>query len=877
MSVDSVFGILPGKTGDGGAYLPLWMHMEDTAAVMEYLCLHRVSDSVISACGMNAECFRKISVFLAYVHDIGKCTPLFASKILMFSKDRQRQMEAEGLFLPAALDYYEAKKSPHAFAGEEILRALHYPSGIYSVVGAHHGKPSSKNLLNVSQLDEYPRNYYGEDRALWEQLRSAFLSKALMRSGYSDARELPVLSQCAQLLLCGLVIQADWIASNPLYFPLLSAEEIGTPALYPNRSALALSRLNLPERWKSGSEALEIPALYQKRFGFLPNSMQSQVAELIQTASNPGLILLEARMGTGKTEAALIAAEILNRRSGCGGVFFGLPTQATSNGIFPRLAEWTKNISEDETHSIRLVHGMAEFNEDYLSLFHGTAHTDDEEVGGLSVHPWFSGKKQALLADFVVGTVDTALMSALRQKHIMLRHLGLCGKVVVIDECHAYDAYMGEFLCCMLRWLGAYHVPVVLLSATLPHRSKEKLLAAYTGNKKTKLSYSTAYPSAAWTDGVDIHTRQLTDDTPPLTVNTRRLSDEELVQNLTEALHDGGCAGIIVNTVKRAQAIGNALKRRMPGKEVCVYHAQYLAEERVRREKELTDRVGKHSTPQSRNNVIIVGTQVLEQSLDIDFDYLVSDLCPIDLLLQRMGRLHRHKRIRPHKLTEPVCAVLYADGEFEKGAERIYGTWLLRQTREQLPTQIRLPEDISELVNRVYAAPDIPTPEWEQFETKAELKGSKAKNWILAKPQASKKEALNSIKGMLDYVVETEKHAEATVRDALPSIDVLVLLTADDAHLKLVSGASELTFRMDSVPSEQEARKIAMQRLRLPFLFCVGEQLDRTVSVLEAENAERVPIWQDSPWLKGELIFMLDENGEKSFADITSDTIANWD
>ena len=150
----------------------------------------------------------------------------------------------------------------------------------------------------------------------------------------------------------------------------------------------------------------------------------------------PGILVLEAQMGVGKTEAALAAAEILAARFEEGGLYFGLPTQATANGIFDRLKGWAVTQSEEVVHTIRLAHGMAELNEEYRALFQGQAHTQEEaQEDGLLVHSWFQGSKQALLADFVIGTVDQLLLAGLKQKHIMLRHLGLAGKIVIVDEC----------------------------------------------------------------------------------------------------------------------------------------------------------------------------------------------------------------------------------------------------------------------------------------------------------------------------------------------------------------------------------------------------------------------------------------------------------
>lgn len=289
----------------------------------------------------------------------------------------------------------------------------------------------------------------------------------LRAAGFASLEDLPVLSIPQELLLTGMLIMADWIASNTSFFPLLSVEDLGSEALYPKRFVSGWKRIHLPDPWQTPSYIPMDKDSFQNRFGFSPNEVQQAVLDVAASMETPGLLILEAQMGVGKTEAALAAAETFAAKWGAGGLFFGLPTQATANGIFGRLTTWAQTQSEDTVHSIRLAHGMAELNEDYRELFPGRALVEkDIPEEGVYVHPWFQGHKQALLADFVIGTVDQLLLVALKQRHLMLRHLGVAGKVVVIDEVHACDAYMDTYLDRALSWLGRYHVPV---SCSLPH------------------------------------------------------------------------------------------------------------------------------------------------------------------------------------------------------------------------------------------------------------------------------------------------------------------------------------------------------------------------------------------------------------------------
>src|SRR5690606_31927012 len=224
--------------------------------------------------------------------------------------------------------------------------------------------------------------------------------------------------------------------------------------------------------------------------------------ELARRMSSPGLMLIEAPMGEGKTEAALAVAEVFAARSGAGGVFVALPTMATGNAMFPRMLQWLRRLPDvagGGLQSVMLAHSKAALNEDFGELVRAGRRTvagvehdgrgdewrprSDRRASSaeLVAHQWLHGRKKAMLSSFVVGTVDQLLFMGLKSRHLALRHLALAGKVVVIDEAHAYDAYMNSYLDRVLSWLGAYRVPVVVLSATLPAARRRELAAAYAG------------------------------------------------------------------------------------------------------------------------------------------------------------------------------------------------------------------------------------------------------------------------------------------------------------------------------------------------------------------------------------------------------------
>ena len=866
--------LLAGKTDpeNTSLWLPLWMHLWDTAGIMERLVRYWVPESTKRAMGFrDEEALLATARFLGGSHDIGKATVAFQANILRALPEARQRLET---LTPLDCLVQNSRESPHARAGEAILLREECPGGIASIVGAHHGKPQSCTAVD-DQLDGWESNYYPKgQKKVWEGFWTELLMAVLQDCGFDDIEELCELDQQEEILLTGLLIMADWIASNSAYFPLIPVEELGSREDYPARVDRAWERLKLPFPWEAQPGIAE-PQEFAARFGFAPNAVQRAVLEAVDGTMEPGILILEAQMGVGKTEAALAAAEIMASRFGLGGIFFGLPTQATANGIFPRLLGWADTQSEEELpQAIRLAHGMAELNETYLRLqgYGVQLEEDAPEEHQVQVHQWFRGSKQALLANFVIGTVDQLLMAALAQKHVMLRHLGLAGKVVVIDECHAYDTYMNCYLDRALEWLGWYKVPVILLSATLSARRRAELIEAYQQKKAAPdvpWKTSCGYPLLTWTDGAEVKQRAIPVDTPSRTVQLTMLTEPELPKWLSRKLAEGGCAGVIVNTVKKAQRIAQLLRESLPEKEVQLFHAQFLMPDRAAREDQLMERIGKESVPESRNDLIVVGTQVMEQSLDIDLDVLVTELCPMDLLLQRIGRLHRHRRSRPGPLQEACCAILdTGEAAFDAGSEAVYGQWLLWRTRKYLPRSIRLPEDISPLVQQVYG--------WEQedpggaqneemrciYERTQEKKKKRAEAYLVPQPEEHRLAQLNTLDDwMQDEGARSDPAARAAVRDGDPSVEVLVMQRRADGSIHFLpwqEGGS--TVAADSPPPPETALKIARQKLRLPAVFGKVWKVDEVIRELEADNRSHLAAWQLSPLLHGELVLLLDEN-----------------
>jgi CRISPR-associated endonuclease/helicase Cas3 len=293
--------------------------------------------------------------------------------------------------------------------------------------------------------------------------------------------------------------------------------------------------------------------------------------------------------------------------------------------------------------------------------------------------------------------------------------MGLAGKVLIVDEVHAYDVYMTTIVEQLLRWLSLMGTSVILLSATLPKERRQKLVNAYCGDNIPEPDQGNAYPSLWVVNG----TGTSFIDTPPAQQPNRQITlhpdvlhfDDEHVDEkahwLLNAVADGGCACWMVNTVARAQKLFMAVKALAPGEPDCmILHSQFPLDIRQQLEQDITKKYGPGDTHRPKRGIVI-GTQVLEQSLDLDFDVMVSDLAPVDLLLQRAGRLHRHKRARPAHHTEPH---LWINTEMENGNlqlaidKYIYDEYILRQSWNivMARTVFTLPADYRPLIEAVY-------------------------------------------------------------------------------------------------------------------------------------------------------------------------------
>jgi CRISPR-associated endonuclease/helicase Cas3 len=441
-------------------------------------------------------------------------------------------------------------------------------------------------------------------------------------------------------------------------------------------------------------------------------------------------------MGLGKTEAAFTAAATLAKQLGHRGVYVALPTQATSNQMYNRLESFVGEVTPAHAEGVRLLHSRASLHAGPTQP-RGVA-ADGDSATDAAAAEWFTARKRGILAQLGAGTIDQGLFGVLQTRHFFVRLFGLAGKVVVLDEVHAYDTYTSGLVEHLVRWLGRLNCSVILLSATLPKLKRDVLVEAYAGRSIDNESGS--YPritasSAAGSEVRPIHGGR----GKAIAVEHVEAESRDWLDSLINAVADGGCAACVCNTVQNAQELYQALSEQVDGDTgLMLLHARFPQAQRKRIEDRVVDLFGKRGWSENRRprRAILVGTQIIEQSLDLDFDLMISEFCPADLLLQRAGRMHRHDRIdgqptvRPAGLETPRLwlqlpnTVEGIPPDFGV-SECIYERYVLLRSWLSLIDSgrdvLHLPEDIETLVEEVYGRQSLVVPDegWERTLTEA--------------------------------------------------------------------------------------------------------------------------------------------------------------
>lgn len=719
MKIDSSLAQLWAKTSHDkenlpDAFHPLICHMIDVACVAEAMWNCSLPDitkrRLAKPFGLDGDQKRagRIIAWLAGLHDLGKCSPPFALRG-MHRQDNDQTKRLYELYVNTDLHCDRcnaAGDAPHGFVTSltlpEILQNEYQmprklAREVSELIGGHHGI-----FANATTLETIQRSRdLSLGGAAWADARKEHVRKLaeileVDLSGLTCDEN--AFDRATGMILAGLVSVADWIGSDASFFKCRVEDstkpfdlDIGAYLADSRKLATeALSKLGW-DNWPRSTERKE----FHELFSFIRDKrdLQQKAIDIAECIDAPGVFVVEAPMGEGKTEAAMYLADALNAKLGTRGIYFALPTMATSDQMFGRVAEFLRGRFSDTDDFVNLMlqHGHASLSEEFtdsVNRFHEVQehlknlYPDDEprlDIANVAAAEWFTYRKRGLLAPFGVGTIDQILFAALQTKHVFVRLFGMAHRTIIIDEVHAYDAYMTTLLERLLEWLAALGSPVIILSATLPKDRRTALIKAYLkgcgkigkGEIPTATGDPDDYPriSYALAANTEKSFTVCNLSTSPENARTLRIEwkdDGSFVEGLKAKLAGGGCAAIICNTVGRAQEVYDLLKaddfftgNASDGKpKLDLLHARFRFIDRQEREKRALLRFGKAGSkvPFTENGkkvehevkrpdmAVLVSTQIIEQSLDLDFDLMVSDLAPVDLLLQRSGRLQRHDR-----------------------------------------------------------------------------------------------------------------------------------------------------------------------------------------------------------------------------------------
>lgn len=603
---------------------------------------------------------------LAAAHDVGKISPHFQTLCKSWS-------ETFGCKAPSRPVY-------HSVISQYTLDSFGVSEQLCEVVGYHHGS----------------NDYHEKFDPSWKEQREKYLEDLERAIGEKLPKEKIKLSLPHKYFLCGLLVLADWVGSSEEFFPL---DWQGSFSQAKRRVEEALLALRLIHQTPPQ------PFDFYHAFNFQPHKLQKEFLDFFKLHANPrgGVFVLRAPMGVGKTEASFAAAAI-DRENGSRGIFFGLPTTLTSDRIFLRMEEFLSKIDENYP-SLRRLHGKAIFYTEQ----------NDSQASAFPAADWFGrSMKKGMIAPYGVGTIDQALLGVLAVKFFFLRLFSLAGKTVILDEVHSYDFYTSHLLKLLIEYLVELRCHVVITSATLTSRWLEKMFNVH--------SVEASYPSAHFFHGEKQFSTSLTGEKGnsvdiELKVMAEGSQDEFREQILDLAISTKANILWVCNTVEEAQRIFSHFKgaNREDGPAIGLLHSRYLQRHRRSIEDVWIDRLSKKGERLPYGSILI-GTQVVEQSLDIDVDYLVSELAPMDFLLQRAGRLWRHHKqrstARPRMtitIFDTPSNILALDSpksinEKLGPSAKVYCPYILLRTLSVLKdlSVLELPSDIQSLIESTY-------------------------------------------------------------------------------------------------------------------------------------------------------------------------------
>ena len=698
--------------------------------------------------GLSVNDAGRCLAFWAALHDLGKASPVFQIKLPHILPE----LRQHGFQFPEKIDKPTRHEVITAWA-IQVEKLLVEETGMDALwsqrmamaLSGHHGVwHAYQTIANVPDLEHGGTEWTAARRDLVHDLVAIFAPPAC--NPHLKTTELNALLT----ILSGFISVVDWLGSDETLFHY--CDEF-LPLTDYVRESERQAQDGLQEKgWLSpltAPTAFDFARLFKVES---PSAIQQRVIELAGETQWPALVIVESPTGSGKTEAALSLYSLWTQSVEKPGLYVAMPTTATSDQMHERVTNFLSNRHQMDVAPL-LVHSRALLRD--IDVQSGGEEKVEEDRAQRQT--WFLPRKRSLLAPFGVGTVDQAFLSVLQTRHFFVRLLGLSHKVVIFDEVHAYDAYMAEIFCRLLGWLRVIGSSVILLSATLPEALRRRFVEAYTGLEDD--SDQVEYPrlTIATTDDVKVHPLPKLVAQPILQLASIDRDEATIIREVRAALQQDACVAVICNTVRRAQTVYSALESAnqsasfCPTDDLILFHARTTQEWRDKTQKLVLEALGKQARAQGQRppHMVVVATQVIEQSLDLDFDVMLTDLAPLDLLVQRAGRLHRHpprERVHPYRLLLMLPELKgetphFPRTEFPYEPNFLFRTWVVLRGCAALT----LTEDAPRLIEQVYGEDVLPglTPalntamvraqkDWEAERAAAEREAGKS---LVEEPQ----------------------------------------------------------------------------------------------------------------------------------------------
>jgi len=702
----------PDADSEGPAYHLLPYHCLDVAAVADvwWESSPSLRQQFIHAIRAGSEQQAKAWVmFFVALHDLGKLDIRFQSKAPHALKSLQPDVTSF-----STEPYYHGPSSYACFIHELSLYDIEFvPEDAaiewFQQVAGHHGViPYDGDYMPPPSFnDESIKSIIARDR----QARIDWIT-ALQKLYRVDFSAIP---ENVPPMLAGFCSVCDWIGSSNEHFLYETKPNIDLAAYLKARkipAIQALTEFGILSQLQS-NQTLESLFFTSDGLPYKAHGLQTLIEKL---PLERNLTLIEAPTGSGKTEAALVYAARLLHEGLAESIIFALPTQATANAMLDRLEAMAQYLFNDGANVV-LAHGKSKLKdtlEKILSTDKTTAQ-GREEAAQQAVHWLAASKKRAFLGQIGVCTIDQVLLSVLPVRHKFVRGFGIQKSVLIVDEVHAYDSYMYGLLGEVLE--QQYHAggSALLLSATLPHKQRQylarnwgkavvedtkayPLITQITPHKSPSLFSIADLEQLPKRREVILETWQL----PEL-----QLGDDNL-QAIISAANQGAKVAVICNLVADAQVLAQRLANPEinSGIAVDLFHSRFRFIDRQQIEEAIKARYGKEQNTRAQGGRILVATQVVEQSLDLDFDWLITQLCPVDLLFQRMGRLHRHIRARPEGFELPRCVVIVPEqAQKYGGSQYVYENIRVMRRTEHLVrnhSSVVFPEAYRYWIGEVY-------------------------------------------------------------------------------------------------------------------------------------------------------------------------------